>query len=279
MFTLQAGLLNAARAAVFGAAGRSLMQQALPIVMLAAVWLAAAPARAATLDIEFGGTNGGNVLWDVILTPDPSPAAAVEIGFAYDGGQILAVTPNAAAFSFSNPGQNPFTGTVTVGVSIHDVLGTADGAFAALGAILSSYDPVRVLTIETNGAGTLNFGGQDHNGLFTGARVAQGGVNYDGLTGSLSVDYQAADFNRDSAVDGTDLAIWSGSYGGPATGASGDATGDGLAGGGDFLVWQQQFNGGAANAVSTGAVPEPTAAVLLMLAGVSGLTMLRRRRA
>jgi hypothetical protein len=62
-----------------------------------------------------------------------------------------------------------------------------------------------------------------------------------------------ADFDDDMDVDGDDLADWVATFGGAATGTTGDANGDGLADGADFLEWQQQFTGPA----MASAVPEP----------------------
>jgi autotransporter-associated beta strand protein len=83
-----------------------------------------------------------------------------------------------------------------------------------------------------------------------------------------------ADFNLDGYVDAADLLVWQTNLGkaGDATNADGDANGDLNVDGGDFLVWQQQFTGAPpASAV----VPEPTGAVLLLMA--TTVAMLGRR--
>lgn len=72
-----------------------------------------------------------------------------------------------------------------------------------------------------------------------------------------------ADFNQDTNVDGTDLAIWEGAYG--STDA-GDANSDGRSDGLDFLVWQRQSGQSTALTSAIAAVPEPSALVLVLAA-------------
>ena len=223
-------------------------------------------ANAATLEILDGGSSGTSYLWEVQLTPDSASSVALEIGFEFSGGRILNITPNLNAFDTLNPGQNPFSRTVTFGTSIHDVLATDDGAFVALGGLLSTVDPVEALTIETDQPGTMRLGGHDHNGFYVGSRVSQNGINTDALITSLTIEPRSsADFNMDSTVNGTDLDIWKSSYGNPADGTTGDADGDGLATGNDFLFWQRQFEGNGSPIESPGtAVPEPATMTLLL---------------
>jgi hypothetical protein len=247
------------------------MRNIIQVALFAAVSFVVSPLHAVSLDIAYGGVDGTRVLWDVRLTFNPPTAVALEIGFEHVGGQIVDIIPNTSVIEHLNPGQNPFTGTVTEGVSIHDFAATADSAFAALSGFLTSSSPVKVLTIATDGPGSLSLGGHDHNGLFTGARVAQGGENFDGLTSSLTIEFLDADFNRDLMVDEDDLAIWKSAFGGPATSTSGDADGDGLATGADFLKWQRQFeNRRATSTVAAASVPEPSAVSLFILAAACG---------
>ncbi len=80
-----------------------------------------------------------------------------------------------------------------------------------------------------------------------------------------------ADFDGDGDVDSADLAKWRTGFG-KATGAivgDGDADADGDVDGADFLAWQRELGSSVAMASSGPAgssVPEPHAAVLLMLA-------------
>jgi hypothetical protein len=84
------------------------------------------------------------------------------------------------------------------------------------------------------------------------------------------------DFNGDRFIDAADLALWRTNFG--ATGATtpmGDADGNGLVDGADFLEWQRHVthHEGAA----TRSVPEPNFAVLVMI-GFCGLSSVRVRR-
>jgi hypothetical protein len=100
------------------------------------------------------------------------------------------------------------------------------------------------------------------------AGAIAGGVLFTG-TPSTGVD---ADFSADGAVNGADLDIWQSGFGNPGGHGAGDANGNGLVEGNDFLAWQRQL-GGATAASAALAVPEPTT-LLLALAAMS----LPRRR-
>jgi T5SS/PEP-CTERM-associated repeat protein len=83
-----------------------------------------------------------------------------------------------------------------------------------------------------------------------------------------------ADFNESGFVDDVDLGIWESSYG---SGSGGDADGDGISSGLDFLLWQQQYTGPGPLAAAS-AVPEPSGLFLLMsLMTISILSFGRRR--
>ncbi|QDT73524.1 beta strand repeat-containing protein [Lacipirellula limnantheis] len=69
----------------------------------------------------------------------------------------------------------------------------------------------------------------------------------------------SADFDDDGDVDLTDLSIWKSAFN---LNQLGDANGDNITNGSDFLLWQQQL-GSKPTAVGAGAVvPEPSAALL-----------------
>jgi len=158
------------------------------LIVLGAVGVCFSTANAATLEILDGGRSGTNFLWEIELTPDSASSVALEIGFEFVGGRILNITPNSTVFDTLNPGQNPFSRTVTNGISIQNILAIDDGAFVALGGQLSTVEPVVVLTIETDLLGTMRLGVHDHNGFFMGSRVNQGGINTGGLTASLTLE-------------------------------------------------------------------------------------------
>ena len=80
-----------------------------------------------------------------------------------------------------------------------------------------------------------------------------------------SVDFFDADFDEDGDVDNDDLTNWQTGYGTLGAGhTDGDANGDGLVTGADFLIWQEQFGLGVSSLlVNSVPVPEPGAATLL----------------
>lgn len=97
------------------------------------------------------------------------------------------------------------------------------------------------------------------------------GISFDVLS---DVAADNADFDGNGLVDGADFLIWqrgAGSAGGPA---QGDANGDGNVNATDLSVWKTQFGAGAA-AGAIGAVPEPSAALLLAI-GVCAIARIRR---
>jgi uncharacterized protein YjbI with pentapeptide repeats len=78
--------------------------------------------------------------------------------------------------------------------------------------------------------------------------------------------FQAADFDEDGTVDSGDLTLWASGFGsqGRAAHMQGDADGDSDVDGFDFLTWQRQF-GTVPGSTSASAIPEPAAAVLIVL--------------
>jgi hypothetical protein len=87
------------------------------------------------------------------------------------------------------------------------------------------------------------------------------------FVGSLAPPVNNADFDGSGTVDGRDFLIWQRNYG--ATGqpnkSTGDATGGGTVDDADFAVWKAKFGGPPAVAAA-GAVPEPGAAGLFVMA-------------
>jgi arabinan endo-1,5-alpha-L-arabinosidase len=95
------------------------------------------------------------------------------------------------------------------------------------------------------------------------------------VTGALAVVPQfEADFDSNGRVDANDLTSLREGFGSTiAARATGDATGDGVVDGSDFLVWQRQLGSGAAATPVTSAVPEPAATILAAFS----LVLVRRR--
>lgn len=84
------------------------------------------------------------------------------------------------------------------------------------------------------------------------------------------------DFDLDKDVDNADLAIWSAGYGLGGGWSQGDANGDGLVNGADYLVWQKNYTGPGVLTAGTSAIPEPATGALLLLALVGPLSIRRR---
>lgn len=81
-----------------------------------------------------------------------------------------------------------------------------------------------------------------------------------------------ADFDADTDVDGTDFLAWQRGNGindGTALLSDGDANGDGNVDATDLAVWDGQYGTGAVQALSTGAVPEPTSLLIVAMGLVS----------
>ncbi|HEX6961845.1 MAG TPA: hypothetical protein VF175_08270, partial [Lacipirellula sp.] len=78
------------------------------------------------------------------------------------------------------------------------------------------------------------------------------------LLAVLELVPHSADFNRDGAVDGSDLLRWQRNLGATGVRALGDANHDHVVSAADRTIWSQQF----AAAATVTAVPEPGGAAL-----------------
>ena len=90
----------------------------------------------------------------------------------------------------------------------------------------------------------------------------------------------AGDFNSDGTVDAADYVVWKHSYGETVATAYGGADGDGnlTVGDADYDVWRAHFGQSAAGAGSqfATAIPEPTSAMLLIIAAIAACSFRRR---
>jgi hypothetical protein len=113
--------------------------------------------------------------------------------------------------------------------------------------------------------------------------TAGGDANKDGQTNGLdfliwqrqftTASFAPADFDRNSAVDSQDLALWQAAFG---LTAGGDADGDADSDGRDFLAWQRAISSASPSLNSQISVPEPSC--LVHLAGLVAVCAALRRR-
>jgi hypothetical protein len=88
----------------------------------------------------------------------------------------------------------------------------------------------------------------------------------------------SADFTLDGRVDGQDLLLWQRTLGMQGEELAADGNRNGMVDGGDLDVWRMQFGApNGAGYVATGAVPEPSAACLV-LGGLLGTLLLTGQR-
>lgn len=165
--------------------------KSLACIALLCALIAQSSQAAPTLSVFPLGLNGSNNReWAVDVTPDSAllpGSMAVELAFAVDSTELLGVDVNTVIWDTANPGNNPFTGTVTNGLWL-DLIG--DRTFGAFGSIvLTTPGPQRLFTIETLGSGLTSVRyGEAASGVPTkGDIIAQGGQNFVNYTGTVSV--------------------------------------------------------------------------------------------
>jgi hypothetical protein len=147
--------------------------------------VAGVPPGAFTLSVtNLGPDANNNLQWSVRATPDVAlfsnhppqgigGSMAEEIGFQVIGSSLVSAAANVTNFSFNNPGNNLFTGSVTNGVAI-----AGNDVFAALGSdFFTTGTSKEVLVIKTAGTGDTTI---QWSGL-----LAQGGLAND-TSGSAS---------------------------------------------------------------------------------------------
>ena len=252
---------------------------------------------------ELGLNADGNREWAFEVTPDAAlfvdtadgfgAVIALEVGAEITGASLLDVAFDSLDWSFENVGYNPFTEGMSVGVAAE-----SETVFASLGTeVITTADPLRLIletTPET--PATVSWGGYaifpGTSGASTGARISQTGMNFDGLSGMLTVDggggcTTSSDFDVDGDVDTADRTIltqnWTGALGvgvGTSTQAQGDADCDFDVDSADITVLVQEWTGaqGATLASEVSVVPEPNGAMLALVSAVILPFVLRASR-
>ena len=182
--------------------------------------IVASPVFAApTITVTDGGLVSGNQQWLINATPDvatfvPNSSLAVELDFTFHG-TITSFTLDSTFWNkspVSNVGNNPFTGTVTG--TVVDNAPANDTLFIAAGSELYATATSHLIgTLVTPGAGgQLDWGG--HTVLtgpnaYTLGRVAQNGLNNNGITGTIMIGgcAQVGDFSCNGTVENADLTL------------------------------------------------------------------------
>jgi hypothetical protein len=198
-----------------------------------------------------GVSLGGNNQWLVAVAPDPDffiettsgfgSSLAVELAFAVEGSTIVDIVENLSDWPADNPGNNPFTNSVTFGTYISPA---ATQAFTAYGSnVFLSGVPVPLFSMETLGSDltTVHYGVAASGHPTKGSIIAQAGQNFDVGAASGALNLLATDFA-------------------------------GGAGGGIEI---REFTGYTG---SVSSVPEPATAVLVAIAAIAP-AVLRRRMA
>jgi hypothetical protein len=180
------------------------------------------------------------------------------------------------------------------GTSLIDVGGVADldgavididlmGGF--LPSVGATFDLLEASSFGATGTGTTQNVGTGEGfilatedaGVFSLTVVPGAGIETLRATFLGAAPVDDADFDGDGDVDGADFLTWQrglGLSGAAATNAAGNANGDAIIDGADLTIWRNEFGTPAVAAV--GAVPEPSAALLVGV-GLAAAAVLRRR--
>jgi hypothetical protein len=227
--------------------------------------------------------------WDMLVVDAEGNSQGGELG-PYFGVE--------AYDSASSPPNNGLLGSLGVDASTGQVVyqQTGNGEFKNTGQVVDfgvwnhfamlldySLDSYRMFL---NGAPIGSYGFVDGSlGLnhFTDADIAA--LAIDGNAASTAIEGTAyfdnfrvldgvpGDFDLDGDVDQFDLTPWKTAYGATAVG---DANGDGVTSGSDFIIWQQNLGVDLVPAVAAGSsVPEPATAILAMFALTTGRVLRR----
>ena len=193
-----------------------------------------------------------------------------------DGDQDLVATTDTRAnerFFISNASEN---GNHWLYVSLAGPTDNTTGIGASIYATINAGTPEqRTLRREANtNGGTFNQSDLPvHFGLGPADRIDELSIHWPGGTIQTLLDVAAnqyltvntpGDFNGDGRVDPVDLAQWQTSFGADSLS---DSDHNGSSDGADYLFWQRQFGNGVPSAAAPATmVPEPTAALLVLLA-------------
>jgi hypothetical protein len=216
--------------------------------------------------------------WAVSVTPrvsgfTPGTSLAVELDFEFTG-DIAGATLNESFWNVNgtNPGNNPFTGTQTAGIAIGANNKTL---FVSAGSeLFTTATPMLLMTVETTGTtGAFSRGGRTAlpgtPQAYPTSRIAQNGVNYDGITGTCVCGpdiFLPGDFDGNGSIGNGDLTLMLDNWGetvppSPVGWIGWQPTAPGI--GNDELTYLLDGWGTTAGLPETAAaVPEPAALLL-----------------
>jgi autotransporter-associated beta strand protein len=214
-----------------------------------------------TGSVSGAGSYSGNIQFNGAFSPGNSPAAVSFAGDATLANTALLVMEVGGDDQGTEYDHLDVTGKLTLG-----------GSMAV--QFITGFTPTSPLSFNLFDWGTIEGGFNAINlPSVNGFAWNASQLLIDG-TLSLTPLY-AADFDSNGRVDAADLTILRSGFGNTMAGrATGDATGDGVVTGADFLVWQRQLGSGVAATTAGVTIPEP-ASVLLAL---SAMLILHNRK-
>jgi len=223
----------------------------------------------------------------IFSKPLPNPANTLLYYTSYSGSTgTLIATPSLTAGSTAETelaytvlNGIPLLATQSSGDSHINVYNVTDptapvlmATAAGIGGLLANGNNTGQLAWGAASIGPDGAPAQTLYGLRT-----NGGIR--AFTFSLSVN---GDYNGNGKVDAADYVVWRNNLGltGGATKSQGDGTGDGNVAEDDYDFWKSRFGNGTASGsgASLGAVPEPSAGVMLLVSLLIGVSVASRHR-
>jgi hypothetical protein len=244
------------------------------LVLLVALIAMTAPAKAHAVLIDVSGVEFTGIVPNPIA-PGERPTS---IAYKYHYNKESASTVSAS-FGLTIT----FSSNATFGDPDDFTLGTLNTATAPVGG--NSGD-VMATTSNPNGISSFQvppttLPGEYSAFLSIAPRTPHfdpdAGDAFGQLPGTVTVALAVVpgDYDGDRIVNGADLAVWAGAFGQSGSGLPADGDEDDDVDGADFLIWQRHLGTGPIAIKAFAATPEPSAAMLVCLAGAA-LSVVRR---
>jgi hypothetical protein len=131
------------------------------------------------------------------------------------------------------------------------------------------------------GLDAVNFGDMNGDGVFDVGDIDgfASELMADPSTITAQLDAPLADYNGDGFVTPADYTVWRNTRGQQGSRLAADATGNGVVDLSDYYVWKAEYAQALTAHVAQGAIPEPTTAVLVLVAAVTAAAAPLRCRA